>query len=631
MTNSWGPLLLAVLGALDLVVLLAIVVTRRRSSRRQARRVWVREFMQIAFPTAPVSAVVDALHRDPDAFFHEYMDLADSIELPAEQEEKLQRALVQARRFPLLIRDLRSRWPSRRRRAAIWLSFALPEHAVRPLIAGLERERSRSVRLHMAHALVRLGEPAVIPTIVDTLCDSDAEYQRQIYGLLAQFGSELHAYFEVLRRRREPEIRRMLAHVAAERGDDTGRQYLIDLTRSEVRALAIDATHALIRGYVHTLDIETMLASSDRMVANLTIEALGMLGPQRSLRPLLEATNAPETRKSAIVGLSRLVRERPQTYGLLIDELLGPDSHADPNALMEVISNRVEYLIERVIREPDSPQRILLDRLVRSNRASGVLGFLNRNRDAATERVLTEAVATAIHETPSARALFSGHAKPSVLGRLGLTRIEFRQERGARVDESVRPLFIFAILLATVALPFGAYLGVRAIVSSGIAGPGWLIDYIRTFTLAFGVYAFALNFIYLLLLLFASWSVSSQQQTLQIKPLSMLLSAGMLPSISIIAPAYNEEATIVESVNSLLNIRYPDFEIIVVNDGSPDGTLNELIASFELERTDIFLHGYLHTQPVRAVYRNPRIPELTVIDKQNGGKADSLNSGINAS
>jgi len=105
----------------------------------------------------------------------------------------------------------------------------------------------------------------------------------------------------------------------------------------------------------------------------------------------------------------------------------------------------------------------------------------------------------------------------------------------------------------------------------------------------------------------------------------------MLPSISIIAPAYNEESTIVESVNSLLNIRYPDFEIIVVNDGSPDGTLDELIARFELERTDIFLHGYLETQPVRAVYRNPRIPELTVIDKQNGGKADSLNSGINAS
>jgi len=630
MIDRWGPLLLIVLGGLDAAILLGIVVARGRSHRQEKKRTWVREFMQIAFPSAPLSAVVDALHRDPDAFLSEYMDLADSIELPAEPEEKLQRALVEARRFPLLIRDLRSRRASRRRRAAIWLSFALPEHAVRPLIAGLEREQSRSVRLHMAHALVRLGEPAVIPTIVDTLCESDTEYQRQIYGLLAQFGTDLHDYFEVLRHRREPEIRRLLAHVAADRGDDTGRQYLIELTRSEDRTLAIDATHALIRAYVHTLDIEMMLASSDRMVANLTIEALGMLSPERSLEPLLDATRAGSTRKSAIVGLSRLVRDRPQTYSLLIDELLAPEPRADPEALMEVISNRVEYLIERVLREPESPQRVLLDRLVRSNRASGVLGFLNRNQDSVTERLLTRIVATAIRETPEAQELFAGHAKPSVLDLLGIVRIEIRQSRGARVSESVRPFFILAIMFATVALPFGAYLGIRALGASAPGGPGWLVDYVRSFTLAFGVYAFALNLIYLSLLLFASFSVRAQQQTLQIKPLSMLFSPAMLPSISIIAPAYNEEATIVESVNSLLNIRYPDFEIIVVNDGSPDGTLNELVAKFELERTDIFLHGYLATQPVRAVYRNPRIPELTVIDKQNGGKADSLNSGINA-
>ena len=105
---------------------------------------------------------------------------------------------------------------------------------------------------------------------------------------------------------------------------------------------------------------------------------------------------------------------------------------------------------------------------------------------------------------------------------------------------------------------------------------------------------------------------------------------GFDPPISILVPAYNEEAGIGPSVRSLLQLDYPEFEIIVINDGSKDGTLAELQREFDLR---LFPEAYLRKLPckdVRAVYRSLRHPNLRVIDKDNGGKADALNAGINA-
>src|SRR5438094_2476158 len=99
--------------------------------------------------------------------------------------------------------------------------------------------------------------------------------------------------------------------------------------------------------------------------------------------------------------------------------------------------------------------------------------------------------------------------------------------------------------------------------------------------------------------------------------------------VSIIAPAFNEEVCIAGSVRSLLALDYPEYEVIVVNDGSRDGTLNELAMDFDLEVVEAEARPSLPTSAIRAVYRSRSYPRLTVIDKVNGGKADALNCGIN--
>jgi cellulose synthase/poly-beta-1,6-N-acetylglucosamine synthase-like glycosyltransferase len=108
-----------------------------------------------------------------------------------------------------------------------------------------------------------------------------------------------------------------------------------------------------------------------------------------------------------------------------------------------------------------------------------------------------------------------------------------------------------------------------------------------------------------------------------------LLKSPLTPTVSVLAPAYNESATVRESVKALLKLRYPSFEVIVVNDGSRDETLKILIEEFRLYKSGRVASGTLPTKPVRAIYESRDPIRLVVVDKENGGKADSLNAGLN--
>ncbi|MBC7600263.1 MAG: glycosyltransferase family 2 protein [Polaromonas sp.] len=105
---------------------------------------------------------------------------------------------------------------------------------------------------------------------------------------------------------------------------------------------------------------------------------------------------------------------------------------------------------------------------------------------------------------------------------------------------------------------------------------------------------------------------------------------GLEPGISLLVPAYNEEATIIASVRSMFQLTYSDFEIVVINDGSRDNTLEVLKREFALLPFPEAPRDGLVTKPVRGTYRSLKYPNLRVVDKENGGKADSLNAGINA-
>ncbi len=144
-------------------------------------------------------------------------------------------------------------------------------------------------------------------------------------------------------------------------------------------------------------------------------------------------------------------------------------------------------------------------------------------------------------------------------------------------------------------------------------------------------YVATINLVYFIQLVLASFNMEGYLKKLKYFDYKRYERSDNMIPISILVPAHNEEETITDSVKNLLSLHYANFEVIIVNDGSDDGTLGRLLDAFGLALTSQPYKQSLPTMPIRGIYRNVEYPNLIVADKEHGGKADSLNAGVNLS
>ena len=137
--------------------------------------------------------------------------------------------------------------------------------------------------------------------------------------------------------------------------------------------------------------------------------------------------------------------------------------------------------------------------------------------------------------------------------------------------------------------------------------------------------------VYIFLNLFSFINISKHSKRIKYFELKEIFRLHNFKPITIIVPAYNERNGIVDCVYSLLQLEYPDYQLIVVNDGSTDGTLEQLFENFKIRQASFTPYYEIASQPIKAVYLSPAYPNLVVIDKENSGKADSINAAINIS
>jgi len=144
-------------------------------------------------------------------------------------------------------------------------------------------------------------------------------------------------------------------------------------------------------------------------------------------------------------------------------------------------------------------------------------------------------------------------------------------------------------------------------------------------------YVLLISSIYLIQLIGAAIGLRKYSKSLKYTDYQRFQESDNMVPISVLVPAYNEAATIADNTRNLLSLDFPQYEVIVINDGSKDETMEILKKSFSLLPIYIPFKRSIPTKKVRAAYRSAVYPNLVVLDKENGGKADALNAGMNAS
>ncbi len=160
----------------------------------------------------------------------------------------------------------------------------------------------------------------------------------------------------------------------------------------------------------------------------------------------------------------------------------------------------------------------------------------------------------------------------------------------------------------------------------------WLIQAINTTSLVILIYFSALQIVLFTLLIFSFFDMRRRLAQNFYADYEAVAKSHFTFPISVLVPAFNESANVVDSVRSVLSLDYPEHEVIVINDGSTDDTLAKLKREFRLERRDVVFRKSLPAEgAIKGIYRSTTAPNLFVIDKEHAGKSEALNAGLNLS
>jgi peptidoglycan-N-acetylglucosamine deacetylase len=614
--------------ALDALILAGVLAAKARAKRRFAARSALLRRVNRLVLDADEAGLIRELEKSPRALAAHLKRLLEGAS-PGERAAAAARAAIASIDFgPFERRYLSSRFLHRRIEAYQLLDLRGGPDSQSSLLSALSREPRRLGRLVALNLIARNPSTPDVPALMACLEAGRPRDRKRELAVLEPLAIRLRAHFSrsgppegeaglglfLMTARSAPSAEdwEMLASLASSRDDAVGEE------AAEILALRVPASRFL----------EAFLTRPERRFRVPGARLLGHWLEPEGLGTLDPWFSDPSLRGAGIAAAAEVLEHHPGSEGAFLD-LIGEGGPERGAALSLAIEHRLPSLIYHSAVPIQDDLQAMMRRLLDEGRSSIFLETLASPLPAG---VRAELAAFLRSELPSRRGISEFLARN--LGSedrtgLGLDLPPPERDR-SRIPISLRDkAFLAAVVAVGLAVFPVAFLLWRGPMLAQLSAQEILYRFLFDLQYLFAFYTLTINGIYIALLVLSALELRSEALLWESDAARSLSGAGAMPSVSVIAPAYNEEKSIVESVHSLFSLAYPSYEVIVVNDGSSDGTLGALIAAFDLKPTVEPATPVLPCMPTRTVFRSAAVPNLTVIDKANGGKADALNSGLN--
>lgn len=566
-------------------------------------------------------------------FFDVLSDVLAQVEIETDVLRVISNDLKETRYYQRLIKHLDHASLIKRKRAIFYLSLLKDNDIIAYFKSRFHQEKNATVKIMLLRAMINDLDLTIVQTLVSSIIRGSKAYHRWASALFQLNYQQLKPYIQVFFETKDIKIISFLLKLTENHLDQDLRDYTQSILESDFSdiSLKVQALSSLSKLYPEMVFVPIYLNHEHPDMRILAIHAGSQIVDQKTVDSLLGDMDGSSFDVHRTKALSRIIYDSRTLLLSLLNLYPKAKNLHEKKAIARVLSHRIDFLVVHMKTGEYPFIKAMISQMLELHILEDLIDFMNANQDQQIEQILLTLIKPYLLTDSYVLEQFSIYLKQESLERVGLLKKPLPTAiREKPAKEKKRTVWILRwIIIAIFTLPM---IYVLTNITVWLRGGSFsFIAFLVSMNYYLVFYFLIVNGIYLLLLVISVHGAKLTKILWKMKQPNLLFQKDLLPSISIIAPAYNEEVSIIESVTALLNLKYPKFEVIVVNDGSKDQTIDRLKTHFELERKHPFFSEKIATKPIRGVYVNRLIPNLIVIDKQNGGKADALNVGINVS
>ncbi len=487
-----------------------------------------------------------------------YFDCSINVMQNSEISEKKMRSLMQWAAAEKLdsfySRKIQSLFSLNRMEAASRLGHIRSQVSTKALHDAFLIEKHYKVKLVIADAAANLTYKPIISALITSLIDAPLWYQYKLHSILLDFGQNILLADSGLLKREEKEIQLFFCDFGGKFIAEELKQYLLDKSDSAIEEIRSQAFESLLKLYPKEFLKDRFILSEDVTVNNFLIKSITKMNAGDDWKRIIPFLFLKETQDEAIYGLSTIARKNPIVLHQLITLFNDESDNNRKKLIAQILSRRIEVLFMKLLSSQKENIKHLLHEIISTGKISDVIGFLNKNTNIEIENeilsVIKNIIKTNVVIEKELRLYLSGR----ILAKLKLeVLIEEKKRHDSKREKN--KIILLSIILAISVLILPIFYSIRRY---DVLSEWTLFEHVKQFVIDFNYYLVfyfvAVNAVNLIILAFSVKGMKTQSRSWNMKKATFLFRKNILPSVSIIAPAYCEEATIIESTNSLLNL-----------------------------------------------------------------------------